>query len=127
MSDVTIRVTVKPTMEELKAKFGSFKAENFLRDEIRKIAFSVERFSKQLTPVDTGRLRSSITVDMMQVPEIGATIAPHTDYAIFVHEGTRYMRARPFMQKGAEYAGQFIEGQIKGRLDEELARHFKTL
>mgnify|MGYP001565504425 FL=1 len=57
-----INISVKPSFDQVAAAFGDVKAQNFLRDEVRKIALRVERFSKQLTPVDTGMLRSSIAV-----------------------------------------------------------------
>jgi HK97 gp10 family phage protein len=68
---------------------------------IKKSAFLVERFAKKFTPVDTGRLRSSISADIY--PTV-ATIQPHTNYAVFVHEGTRYMSGRPFMKMGKRSA-----------------------
>lgn len=83
---------------------------------IKKSALMIERESKKLTPVDTGRLRSSIVSD---IRPMRATIAPHTDYAIFVHEGTRYMKSRPFMKEGVEkvdvnkYFEQAIENTLK--------------
>ena len=68
---------------------------------IKKSAFLVERESKKVTPVDTGRLRASIISSIMPMT---ATIAPHTDYAYTVHEGKGYGRnstPRKFMQIGA--------------------------
>ena len=121
-----INISVKPSFDQVAAAFGDVKAQNFLRDEVRKIALRVERFSKQLTPVDTGRLRSSIAVSWI-ISEIGAIVRPNTDYAYFVHEGTRYMRARPYMAQGAEFAKQYIEGDIKARIDEEFTKAFKKL
>ena len=121
-----INISVLPTFDELARAMGNFKAESFLRDEISKIALRVERYSKQLTPVDTGRLRASIATSWL-VGQIGAIVQPNVNYAIFVHEGTRYMRGRPFMEKGADFAKQYIEGDIRARLDEEFVRMFKSL
>ena len=64
---------------------------------IKKSAFLVERFAKRFTPVKTGRLRGSISADIRPTY---ATIQPHTNYAVFVHEGTRFISGRPFMKKG---------------------------
>ncbi len=77
---------------------------------IRKSAFIIERQSKRVTPVDTGRLRSSISSD---ITPFSATVAPHTNYAVFVHEGTRFMTARPFMHKGAENSVSEVENILK--------------
>lgn len=123
---VQISVTVKPSFAEVSQAFNDLQIDSWLRDEIHKIAFRVERFSKQIVPVRTGRLRSSIATSWM-IGSIGARVMPNTDYAYFVHEGTKYMRGRPFMEKGAEYAQQFVEGDIKARLDDEVVRAFKRL
>lgn len=72
-----------------------------LQKQISQFAFDVEREAKQVTPVDTGRLRASI---FTSIGNLEARIQPNTNYAIFVHEGTRYMTARPFMQIGFEKA-----------------------
>lgn len=88
-----------------------------MRDAIRKSALLVERYSKMRSPVDTGRLRSSIRTTINQLT---ATVNPTVDYAIFVHDGTRRMRARPFMVEGAQDAEREIktvfEREIKGAL-----------
>ena len=73
---------------------------------VKKSAFLIEAESKPVTPVDTGRLRASIS---SQIMPLTATIAPHTDYAIYVHEGTYKMRERPFMGWGTEKAKPHIE------------------
>ena len=64
---------------------------------IRKSAFLVERFAKKNAPVDTGRLRGSISSTIMPLV---ATISPKVNYAVFVHEGTRFITGNPFMDKG---------------------------
>jgi hypothetical protein len=55
--------------------------------------------AKVLCPVDNGTLRASITPEVhmegdMPVIRIGSRL----DYAVYVHEGTRYMAGRPFLQ-----------------------------
>lgn len=52
-----------------------------------------------IVPVRTGQLKQSIRPE---IKPLKSTIAPHTNYAIFVHEGTRYMRARPFLKHAVE-------------------------
>jgi len=92
-----------------------------IENAIRKSAFLVEATSKEtvsrgpLRAVDTGRMMRSIAPDYVRAFE--TAIAPHTEYAIYVHEGTRYMRARPFMKVGAEKAEpgirRFFEEAVK--------------
>jgi len=57
-------------------------------------AADVKVSAKQLAPVRTGRLRSSIYAKIQEwVAEIGA----EATYAMFVEFGTRYMHARPYL------------------------------
>lgn len=121
-----ISITFNPTLEALAKAFGSVQAGAILKDEIQKIAFRIERNSKQLTPVDTGRLRASIHTQPM-FGGFGAKISTNTEYAVFVHNGTRYMRARPFMAEAVRQLGNQIEKDISSRIDTEFARVFKKL
>jgi len=91
-----------------------------LSTAVKKSVFLVERESKKVTPVDTGRLRASITPNYLK-PLEGA-LGPHTEYAIFVHEGTRYMKARPFMKKGVEEALPEIEDVFMEEIDKILKK-----
>lgn len=63
--------------------------------------------------LDTGRLRASIggggfsggsfgTSEGITLSPLRATVMPTVKYAIFVHQGTRYMDARPFMEVARE-------------------------
>ncbi len=84
---------------------------------VRKAAFDVEANAKAVVPVDTGKLKNSITSEFPL--QTKAIIAPHTDYAIFVEYGTRKQRAQPYMRPAAEKVGPaFIEGCR--RLEERL-------
>lgn len=57
-------------------------------------AADVKALAKELVPVRTGHLRSSIYAKISEwVVEIGA----ETTYAMFVEFGTRYMQARPYL------------------------------
>lgn len=74
-----------------------------LKKATSKSALMVEREAKLLTPVDTGRLRSSIMSSLGLGPlAVGAKVATNVEYAIFVHEGTKRMRPRPFMKQAVD-------------------------
>jgi hypothetical protein len=49
------------------------------------------------------------------------------EYAIYVHEGTRYMRARPFLKEGARLAQLSLAGELEGKLNQEIAANFKKI
>jgi hypothetical protein len=53
--------------------------------------------SKGRCPVDIGNLRSSgEMLDNASIPEVRVSYRAH--YAIYVHEGTRYMAGRPYLR-----------------------------
>lgn len=66
--------------------------------DLARRAIRVESRAKTLCPVDTGRLRSSIRWQIVRRPAgLVAIIGSDVQYAGLVHNGTRYMRARPFL------------------------------
>ena len=68
---------------------------------IRIAASDVEHTAKDLAPVKTGFLRSSITTDL-QLDKLLAIVAPHAYYAIFQEYGTsRGVPPHPFMRPAA--------------------------
>lgn len=67
---------------------------------VRKAAFDVEANAKAVVPVDTGKLKNSISSEFPTPTR--AIIAPHTEYAHFVEYGTRRQRAKPYMRPAAE-------------------------
>lgn len=58
----------------------------------------VESAAKALAPVDTGRLRGSITYALgRDGAGLFADVGTAVEYAPFLELGTRYMAARPFL------------------------------
>jgi len=94
-----------------------------LKEAVTKSAFLVEREAKMLAPVDTGRLRSSINTSYGIGPlGIGAKVATDVEYAIYVHEGTSRMRARPFMKQAAEMSVPQIEKFFENAVETAISR-----
>ena len=62
---------------------------------LEKIGLVAERYAKQLCPVDTGRLRNSIThgTDANSV-----YIGTNVEYAPYVELGTRRQHAQPYLR-----------------------------
>lgn len=52
------------------------------------------------SPVDTGKLRQSIR--FRKISNLVGVVEPESQYAIYVHEGTKYMRGNPFMDRGLD-------------------------
>lgn len=69
-------------------------AKDLLRRTIR-----VESAAIRLCPVDTGRLRSSISHDLDRDGRgLVGFVGTNVEYAIFVELGTRFMRAQPYLR-----------------------------
>ncbi|HOM27352.1 MAG TPA: HK97 gp10 family phage protein [bacterium] len=77
-------------------KIGGNIDKNIL-EVLGKVLLEIERDAKYLAPVDTGRLRSSITTTINEDKKQGI-IYTNVDYSIYVHEGTRKMKGRPFLR-----------------------------
>lgn len=123
---ISIKIAFKPALDNLGKQFSDFKADSPLRQEIAKILYKIESYSKQLTPVKTGRLRSSEATSL-SLNEIGGRVSTNVDYAIYVHEGTKYMKARPFLEAAANLIEPSIAGILSARLEREFTDTFKSL
>jgi len=84
---------------------------------IRKAAFDIEANAKAIVPVDTGKLKNSISSEFPSPTE--AIIAPHTDYAVYVEFGTCHQRAQPYMRPAAERVAPAFLAAMQ-RLEEHL-------
>lgn len=73
------------------------------------IGATAESHAKDICPVDTGRLRNSITfaVDMN---ENAAYIGTNVEYAAFVENGSSKRKARPYLRPAAtEHSEEYRE------------------
>jgi len=75
-----------------------------------------ETYAKQLCPVDTGRLRNSIT--HAQQDENTEVIGTNVKYAPFVELGTIHMSARPYLRPAADGHG----AEYRAILENELRK-----
>ena len=101
-----VQVTIK-NINQIRRAFGKAPAvmARNLNAAIHKSILSIGRQSRINTPVDTGRLRASTREKFSYLKgEVGT----HVHYDIFVHEGTRFMRARPYLAS----AVQSEQGQV---------------
>ena len=119
MAKVNISIKVNPSFDKVGKFFNDPRIRGFLQEKIEQLSFMIERESKKVTPVDTGRLRSSIQTKIR--PLVGI-ISPDTQYDIFVHEGTRFMRSRPFMKIGSDIASEGFDTIIANDLTDYIQR-----
>lgn len=91
----------------LKSNLGA--VEKMLNSELARkneaAAIAIESEAKRLAPVDTGRLRASITHDS---DETGAVIGTNLEYAPFVELSTRNTPAQPFLVPGLMNAKETV-------------------
>lgn len=95
-----IHVEIK-NIRQIRAAFArspALMARN-LNASIRQAVLTIGRDSRRFTPVDTGRLRAST---YERFSNLRGEIGTNTEYDIFVHEGTRFMRGRPYLRKSVE-------------------------
>lgn len=84
---------------------------------IKKTVISIGRASRILTPVDTGRLRASTKETFRPLyGEVGTFV----NYDIFVHSGTRYMKARPYLLNAVKENENAIQSYFKVELQNAL-------
>lgn len=122
---VSVGITIK-NLPQIRAAFSRapWIVKPHINLAINKAILTIGRSSRQLTPVDTGRLRASHReVFRPMYGEVGT----HVNYDIFVHEGTRYMQARPFMQEAVDQSDNAIQGFFRVELQQALDKIARML
>jgi len=119
---IQISINVDESFERVKEVFRQFpdKVAPFLRNAAQTAAFAIEREAKIISPVDTGRMRASIATSLGIVGNIAAVVQTNVEYAIYVHEGTKSMRGRPFMKQGADAAMPAIKTAYEENIKKAL-------
>lgn len=112
-----IKLEVK-NLKKLQNAFRQAPKETVLQANvaIKKSIFTIEKESKEVTPVDTGRLRASISKNIF-FKSLYGSVGPKTDYAIYVHADRPFMKwgldasmadINRFFQKAADNVTKFI-------------------
>jgi HK97 gp10 family phage protein len=107
-------------VEEFQAAMERFDGgmQRYVHRQLASWAADVKALAKQLAPVRTGHLRSSIYAKIQEwVAEIGA----EASYAMFVEFGTRYMAARPYLYPAIQEYLPILEQIILEALDQAKA------
>lgn len=118
MSGVVVDVKLEG-IEKLRNKLGKFpaKLDLAINRGIQKYSYLVENIGKQLTPVDTGRLRASITTNILP---FRGTVYTNVNYAVYVHEGTEFMEARPFLREAREATDSDLNDIMREEIERAL-------
>ena len=72
---------------------------------LTKIGMAAEGYAKLECPVDTGRLRNSITHEVVP-SEKSVYIGTNVEYAPFVELGTSHQKAHPYLRPAAHNHGE---------------------
>ena len=85
---------------------------------LEEIGLVAEGYAKRACPVDTGRLRNSITHAIFDGDEPYAIIGTNVEYGPAVEYGTSKQKAQPFLtpaanEHGSEYR-KIMESKLKG-------------
>ena len=80
---------------------------------VRATGFLCQRVGQQFAPVDTGFLRSSITVGnpeggSVRPGDLTVQVGPEAAYGAFVEYGTARAGAQPYMTPASEQAGEWF-------------------
>lgn len=71
-----------------------------LTNGLEEIGLTAEGYAKKKCPVDTGRLRNSIT-HVVRDSEKAVYIGTNVEYGPYVELGTRHMEAQPYLRPAA--------------------------
>lgn len=89
-----------------------------LSKAIKRVSYKVQGQSQKITPVQTGFLRRSHRTSFDG--PLRATIEPTANYAYFVHEGTKFMKARPFLADAVEITQGFTDTEFEQAVQDTL-------
>lgn len=114
--NVQVRVKNLPEIRAAFEKSPRIMTKN-LNQAIRKVTLSIGRDSRINTPVDTGRLRASHYENFTNLKGVVGT---DTEYDLFVHQGTRFMKARPFLKQAVDSNESYTDRQFKDAVQDTL-------
>lgn len=104
-------------IEDNSGEFGDDLRSAIVRG-LEKVGLVAEGYAKRLCPVDTGRLRNSIT-HTVGGDDTAAYIGTNVEYGPHVEFGTSRSKAQPFLRPAAhDHATQYrgiLESELRGR------------
>lgn len=83
---------------------------------MEEIGLLAEGYAKKLCPVDTGRLRNSIT-HAVSSSENAVYVGTNVEYAPHVELGTRKQKAQPYLRPAAENHASQYRGVLRSNLE----------
>lgn len=85
---------------------------------IKNTLHNIERDAKKECPYDTGRLRGSITTNIIST--YSGEVGTNVEYAEYVEYGTRYQSAHPYFEPAVEKNEDKFNEELDNILDKFL-------
>ena len=95
--------------------------EKAVRREVKRSALNVQNGARRRVPVDTGRLRNSITHEI-DADGMDATIGSNVEYAPHIEFGTVRMRAQPYLFPALEEERAAFVARLRTQLGAAFVR-----
>lgn len=115
--EVKIKIT---NLDQIRAAFA--KAPRIMTVNLQKaIQRSILRIgsrSRRNAPVRTGRLRASHYERFYST--LSGEVGTNVSYDLFVHEGTRFMRGRPYLRLAVDQSSSDTENEFKVAVQDTL-------
>lgn len=119
-AEVSIRIKNLPQIRAAFARAPMLMTRE-LNLAIKRVAFAVAAQSSINAPVRTGFLRRShFLPGAVVLTNLRGTIEPTATYAIYVHQGTRFMRGRPFLLQAVKAKEPTIDAEFTGAVQRVL-------
>ena len=96
-----MQISISTDAEKILSEFN--KTETVEKDVsklVKDTLHNIEKDAKKSCPVDTGRLRGSITTNIIST--YSGETGTNVEYADYVNSGTRYQQAQPYFDSAVE-------------------------
>lgn len=112
-----LEIKITSDAEKILKKFNNTATvEKDVSKLIKNTLHNIERDAKKECPYDTGRLRGSITTNIIST--YSGEVGTNVEYAEYVEYGTRYQSAHPYFEPAVEKN----EEKFNDALDEIIER-----
>ena len=96
-----LEIKITSDAEKLLRKFNNTDTvEKDVSKLVKDTLYNIEKDAKRDCPVDTGRLRGSITTNIIST--YSGETGTNVEYADYVNSGTRYQQAQPYFDSAVE-------------------------
>lgn len=116
MPNISIKIENINEIRSAFAKAPALMAKN-LDTAIKRSIFKIQGTSMRNTPIITGTLRASHRTTFSP---LRGEVGPTAYYGIFVHEGTRFIKANPFLARAVQSENNEVQDNFKRAVQDTL-------